>query len=390
MILPPAIIGILGGGQLGRYLALAAMEMGYRVWILDPDPASPAGQVAHRHLCAPYDDASALAELARHAAVVTFEFENVPLEAATRLAQETLVRPDITALEVAQDRIAEKRFLQQSGVRVTPWYPLVVQQDLDAIDEDVFPGVLKTARLGYDGKGQLPVVRAADLPQAWEQLAGVACVLERRVPLQREFSLVLACAADGRRVAFPAAENEHRDGILFLSRVPARIRADDRQHAEAIATRIADRLAYCGVLSIEFFITNDGDLLVNEIAPRTHNSGHYSLDATSISQFAQQVRAICGLRLAPVDLYAPGVMLNLLGDVYPTPDALPDFSDALDQGRARLHLYGKKLARPGRKMGHLTFLGAPGERDAGAAARVALQVWERFSQSVPTEEASPS
>ena len=386
MILPPAIIGILGGGQLGRYLALAAIEMGYRVWILDPDPSSPAGQVAHRHLCAPYDDASALGELARNAAVVTFEFENVPLASAARLAQETLVRPDVKALEVAQDRIVEKRFLQQIGVRVTPWNPLVSDQDLGEFDQGLFPGVLKTARLGYDGKGQLPVASFADLPKAWGQLGGVPCVLEHRVPLQREFSLVLACAADGRRVAFPAAENEHRDGILFLSRVPARIRADDRLQAEAIVARIADRLSYCGVLSVEFFITNEGDLLVNEIAPRTHNSGHFSLDATSISQFAQQVRAICGLRLAPVELYAPGVMLNLLGDMYPSAEGLPDFADVLDQGRGRLHLYGKQVARPGRKMGHLTFLGAPGERDAGSAARVALQVWEQLAAPIVTLE----
>lgn len=383
MILPPSVIGILGGGQLGRYLALSAMEMGYQVWILDPDPECPAGQVANRHLCADYDDASALAEMGKHAAVVTVEFENVPAAAATLLAHNTLLRPDAAALKIAQDRIAEKRFLQEIGIRVAPWQPLVTKLDAEQITEDLFPAVLKTARFGYDGKGQVAVATLRELPAAWEQLGGAPCVLERRIMLQREFSIVLGCAADGRHMAFPAVENEHQEGILFLSRVPARIRADDLLYAEGAASRIAECLTYCGILTVEFFINNEGEVLVNEIAPRTHNSGHYSLDATSVSQFEQQIRAICGLRLAPVELHSPAAMLNLLGHLYPTPNLLPNFGGALEQGRARLHLYGKRVARPDRKMGHMTFLGAPGDRDAGSATRAALQAWEQMSDAAP-------
>lgn len=381
MILPPATIGVLGGGQLGRYLTLAAQEMGYRVWVLDPDPHSPAGQVADRHLCTPYEDPVALAVLAEHAAVVTCEFENVPLAAAQTLEQQVPLRPSAAALAVAQDRIQEKKFLAAKGIPLAPWGPVHTSEDLFVLESRHYPGYLKTARLGYDGKGQFPVVSRVEALDTWEKMDRLPCVMEAHVPLQREISVILARDPDGNTVVFPAAENEHRDGILFLSRVPARISPELLTQAESLAIRIAKALDYCGILSVEFFVTVDGVLLVNEIAPRTHNSGHYTLEATPISQFQQQVRAICGLRLAPTERLLPAVMLNLLGDLYPDTDQWPDFSAVLERPRARLHLYHKSEARKGRKMGHVTLLGAPTDRDTNGLARSACDLWKALGHT---------
>lgn len=376
MILPPAILGLLGGGQLGRYFTLSARTMGYRVWVLDPDPDSPAGRLADRHLCARYDDPEALAELAAHAVVVTCEFENVPAASADWLAERVLLRPAPTALAVAQDRMIEKRFLEEAGVALAPWLPVEDAGASARVAPDwPFPAILKTARLGYDGKGQIPVAGVEDVPRAFRQLGGVPCVLEQRVDLDREVSVVLARGPDGRSRCFPVAENAHRGGILHLSRVPARVAASVRAQAEAVARHIADRLEYCGVLAVEFFLTESGQLLVNEIAPRPHNSGHYTLDAVTVSQFEQQVRAVCGLALVPVDLVAPVAMLNLLGDLWPENGGTPDFARLLSRGRVRLHLYGKPSARPGRKMGHVNVLGVPGEVDASQPARLAETLW---------------
>lgn len=382
MILPPATLGLLGGGQLGRYFTISARNMGYRVWVLDPDPDSPAGRLADRHLCARFDDPGALAELATQAAVVTCEFENVPADSAGWLAGRVLLRPDPRALAIAQDRLAEKRFLEDAGVAVAPWLPV---EDLEAARAAVpdwsLPAILKTARLGYDGKGQLPVRTRDDVARAFSRLGEVPCVLEQRVDLQQEVSVVLARAPDGSCRCFPLAENEHRGGILHLSRVPARVSDAIREQAEAIARHIAERLDYQGVLAVEFFVTASGKLLVNEAAPRPHNSGHYTLDAVTVSQFEQQVRAICGLALVPAEPVAPAAMLNLLGDLWPANGAVPDFSGLLSHPRARLHLYGKPVARPGRKMGHVNILGAPGEADASRPARLAEILWTELRDS---------
>ncbi|MFO8003108.1 5-(carboxyamino)imidazole ribonucleotide synthase [Thioalkalivibrio sp.] len=381
MILPPAVLGLLGGGQLGRYFTLSARTMGYRVWVLDPDPDSPAGRLADRHLCASFEDRDALAELAAHADVITCEFENVPAASAEWLAAHAPMRPNPRALAIAQDRIAEKRFLEDAGVAVAPWLALdSLAAARAAIPDWGFPAILKTARLGYDGKGQVPVSASGGVVRAFRELGDVPCVLEQRVELDREVSVVLARGPDGRCRSFPVAENVHRQGILHLSRVPARIDAALDAQAEAVAQRIAEHLDYCGVLAIEFFVCRTGELLVNEIAPRPHNSGHYTLDAVTVSQFEQQVRAICGLALAPADLIAPVAMINLLGDLWPEGQGLPDLSRVLAQGRARLHLYGKPAARPGRKMGHVNILGVPGESDASQPARLAESLWGELAE----------
>ncbi|MBS0001490.1 MAG: 5-(carboxyamino)imidazole ribonucleotide synthase [Thioalkalivibrio sp.] len=376
MILPPATLGLLGGGQLGRYFTVSARTMGYRVWVLDPDPDSPAGRLADRHLRAGFDDPDALAELAAHAAVVTCEFENVPAASAEWLAGRVLLRPDPRALAIAQDRLAEKRFLEDAGVAVAPWLPVEdIAAARGAAPDWKLPAILKTARLGYDGKGQLPVRTREGVARAFSQLGEVPCVLEQRLELDREVSVVLARAPDGGCRCFPVTENEHRGGILHLSRVPARVSGEIRVQAEAVAQHIAERLDYHGVLTVEFFLSGSGRLLVNEIAPRPHNSGHYTLDAVTVSQFEQQVRAVCGLALAPAELVAPAAMLNLLGDLWPVGASMPDFSRLLSHSRTRLHLYGKPAARPGRKMGHVNTLGAPGEADASRPARLAEGLW---------------
>ncbi|WP_019023303.1 MULTISPECIES: 5-(carboxyamino)imidazole ribonucleotide synthase [unclassified Thioalkalivibrio] len=382
MILPPATLGLLGGGQLGRYFVRAAREMGYAVWVLDPDPHSPAGQVATRHLCQPYEDAETLSALAGQCAVITCEFENIPRPALEWLEANVCLRPGLCALGVAQDRLEEKRFLAEIGVAVAPWRPVTAGGDggEDTSGAPSFPAILKTARLGYDGKGQRPMDHMGDLAAAHAELGGVDCVLEERVQLERELSVVVARTADGRSEAFPVAENVHRDGILHLSRVPARVDEDLSGRAVAIAQLIADRLDYCGVLAVEFFLTMGGELLVNEIAPRPHNTGHYTLDACTVSQFEQQVRAICGLGLAPARLTTPVAMVNLLGDLWPA-DGRPDWSSVLETGRARLHLYGKSEARAGRKMGHLSVLGLPGEEDAMAPTSTAEGLWQELARA---------
>lgn len=383
MILPPAILGLLGGGQLGSYFTQSARTMGYRVWVLDPDPDSPAGRIADRHLCASFDDADTLAELAGAAAVITCEFENVPTASVEWLAAQVPLRPSPKALAIAQDRIAEKRFLEGGGVAVADWLAVDTIAAAEAVPRDRrFPAILKTARLGYDGKGQVPVPGPEMVAEAYLQLGGVPCVLEQRIELEREISVVLARDPAGHCRSFPVAENLHRNGVLHLTRVPARIDAAVRTRAEAIAQRVAEHLGYCGVLAVEFFLTRSGELLVNEIAPRPHNSGHYTLDAVTVSQFEQQVRAVCGLALAPAELTTPVAMINLLGDLWPAGRELPDLSGLLNQGRARLHLYGKRVARAGRKMGHVNVLGVAGERDATESVQLAESLWSQLSQGV--------
>ena len=354
-VVPPATIGVLGGGQLGRYTVVAARLMGYGTVVLDPDPGAPAGRVAGVHLVAPYDDPAALDTMAASCAVVTTEFENPPATALARLARDVTVAPSPAAVRIAQDRIAEKRFLDAAGIPVAPWAPVSAAAGTDDEAGVCFPAIVKTARLGYDGRGQRTVHDEAALAEALADL-GVACVVEQRVPLDLELSVLLARTADGRVATWPIAENDHVGGILDLTVVPARIDAARAAEAVALAERIVVALDYVGVLAVELFMS-EGVLLVNELAPRPHNSGHWTLDASATSQFAQQVRAVCGLALGPTEVVGEGAvaMVNMLGERWTGGD--PDWARALGDPDVRLHLYGKAEARPGRKMGHLTVLG---------------------------------
>jgi 5-(carboxyamino)imidazole ribonucleotide synthase len=367
-ISPPATIGMLGGGQLGRYAIVAARLAGYGTVVLDPDPTAPAGAVADLHLVAGYDDGGALDVLAARCAVVTTEFENPPAFALQRLARTIAVAPPPAAVAIAQDRIAEKSFLQRVAIPVATGVALIDNADLAAVDTLDGPLLVKTARLGYDGKGQLAVNDADDVKTAWTELGLVPCVVEQRVALDAEVSVVLARCADGRTVTYPVAENVHRNGILDLSIVPARVDSDVAADAQRLATDIAAALDYVGVLAVEMFVAGSR-LLVNELAPRPHNSGHWTLDAARTSQFAQQIRAVTGSGLGATAMTAPAVaMVNLLGDLWA--DGEPDWARALADPSARLHLYGKEPPRPGRKMGHLTVLGGGAAERALALRRV--------------------
>lgn len=354
---PPATIGMLGGGQLGRYALVAARALGYRTMVLDPDPLAPAGAVADEHLVAPYDDTTALDRLAVGADLVTVEFENPPARALTRLAAAVRVAPSPAALAIAQDRRLEKQFCTESGFPVGPYQ--VIEPDGAPLGSDLVgpsagpgPWIMKTARLGYDGRGQRRVGRAADVEAIWAELGGVACVLEQQLDLEAELSVIVARTPDARVATYPVAENVHVDGILDLTVVPARVPADLADRAVGLGMAVADALDYVGVLAVEMFVV-DGQLLVNELAPRPHNSGHWSIDAAWTSQFEQQIRAVCGLGLGRTAASVPAAaMANLLGDLWG--DRPPDWTLALEHPDAKLHLYGKHEARPGRKMGHLT------------------------------------
>lgn len=373
MILPGATLGVVGGGQLGRMFALRARAMGYRVIVLDPDPRSPAGAVADRQLEAAYDDRGALAELAECCDAITTEFENVSADALDFLQRTRPVRPSGHAIAIVQDRILEKAHLAGAGFRTAPFRPIRTDAELAAAALAItMPAILKTARLGYDGKGQIAVGNVAELAAGWTALGRVRCVLERRLPLELELSVVLARGVDGTVVAFPVGENRHRDGILDTTVVPARIAPEMTRNARDIACAIAASLDYVGVLGVELFVADGGQLFVNEIAPRPHNSGHYTMDACGVDQFEQQVRAMCALPLGRPDLLSPVAMANLMGDLWTA--GTPHWDRALALPGVRLHLYGKSEARPGRKMGHLTSLAATAGNalDLVIAAREAL------------------
>jgi 5-(carboxyamino)imidazole ribonucleotide synthase len=357
VILPGATLGVLGGGQLGRMFALRARVMGYRVAVLDPEPASPAGQVADCHLAAAYDDVGALDRLASTCAAVTIEFENVPAASLERLARTLPVRPAAAAVAVAQDRIREKTSLAEHGFATAPFRAVTDPAGLEAALAAIpLPAVIKTSRLGYDGKGQAIVEQREQAGAAFARLGGVPCVFERRLELEREISVVLARGADGAVAPFPVGENRHRDGILETTVVPARIPEPLAREARDLATAVAQSLDYVGVLAVELFVAEGGRLFVNEIAPRPHNSGHWTLDACSTDQFEQQIRALCGLPLADPRLLSPVAMVNLLGDLWR--HGTPPWGEAFRRPGVRLHLYGKAEARPGRKMGHLNCLAA--------------------------------
>lgn len=372
--LPPGSwLGVLGGGQLGRMFCMAAQSMGYRVCVLDPAADAPAGAVAEQHIIAAYEDAAALDELGARCAAVTTEFENIPAASLQRLARRCRVRPAADAVAVAQDRIAEKRFFRSCGVEVVEHAAVRSDTDVTTLDPALVPGILKTARLGYDGKGQVDVAERSSLIAAWQQLRSVECVLEQRVALRRELSVIVARGTDGAKAYFAPIENEHRGGILAVSTIPAPLEPAQAERARSIAARIADALQYVGVLCVELFELADGRLLVNEIAPRPHNSGHATIEACASSQFVQQVRTLSAMPLGDPTLLAPAVMLNLLGELWIAGGAshAPAFEQVLAIPGACLHLYGKAEARAGRKMGHVTVLGGTLQQAHERACRVA-------------------
>ena len=355
MIAPGSWLGLLGGGQLGRMFTMAAQSMGYKVMVLDPGDHSPAGSVADEHLRADYLDRAALKKMAAQCAAATTEFENVPAESLAFLAQHCSVSPSADAVAVAQDRIREKTFLSDHGLDVAPFAVIAGAADLDERRlAPLLPGILKLARLGYDGKGQVRVSSPQAVRAAFAELGGKPCVLEKFLALEREISVVVARGFDGEVVTWPVAENQHAAGILDVSIVPARVPAQLADAARAAAMKVAESLDYRGVLCVEFFVLRDGALVVNEIAPRPHNSGHYTIDACVTSQFEQQARVMCSLPLGDTAMHCPAVMVNLLGDVWAGGE--PQWRQVLHHPRAKLHLYGKTEARAGRKMGHYTVL----------------------------------
>jgi len=357
IINPGSRIGVLGGGQLGRMFAMAARRLGYRVHTLAPEGDTPTGQVSDVEITAPYDDLDAVARFAGAVDVVTFEFENVPAAAAVIAEKHAIVRPNGRALHVAQNRIREKSFVADLGVPVTPFAPVRTDGELQqALSTVGCPAVLKTASFGYDGKGQAMIGETAAAAAAWESLRRQESILEAFVTLDREISIIGARAVDGSLVTFAAFENVHRHHILDVTVSPASVvEAIARQAADATRA-VMEALDYVGILCIEFFVTRDGRLLFNEMAPRPHNSGHLTFDACRTSQFEQQVRAICGLPLGSPDLIQPAAMANILGHLWS--DGEPNWRAALAFPDIKLHLYGKSDARPGRKMGHLTALAA--------------------------------
>ncbi len=374
-IAPGATLGVLGGGQLARMFVHAAQSMGYRTAVLDPDADSPAGLVSHEHIRAPYLDPLGLERLGERCAAITTEFENVPAAALETLARRRPVSPSAASVSICQDRAAEKAAFVRSGIACAPHARVASRRDVASADAGLFPGILKTATLGYDGKGQVGVAGREDLATAWAGLGEVACVLEQRLALAAEISVIVARGRDGTVVHLPVQDNVHANGILAVTRVPARARVAPALQAQAIASaeRLATALDYVGVLCVEFFVLADGSLVANEMAPRPHNSGHYSVDACDGSQFELQVRTLAGLPLVQPRLHSPCVMLNLLGDLWQHDSAAPrapDWDALLALPGAHLHLYGKAEARPGRKMGHLSFTAASAA-DAEAAARAA-------------------
>jgi 5-(carboxyamino)imidazole ribonucleotide synthase len=359
-------LGVIGGGQLGSYFVLAAQSMGFRVVVLEPDSNSPAGKLADEHIVAEYDDQSALDRLAAQCSAVTVEFENPPVESLEYLSQRIIVRPSPDAIAIAQDRRKEKNFCVEHGIPVAQFAVIESNADINAaMTDEVLPGILKTARLGYDGKGQIRVTDRDALISAFKELGGAPCVLEKLLPLEDELSIVLARGVDGEVVTYEATQNVHVNGVLDLSTAPIN---DDEltRNASAVAQQIATGLDYVGVLAVEFFVVG-GELLVNELAPRPHNSGHWTLDAAQTSQFEQQVRTLVGMPLGATAMTYPAVaMVNLLGDRWANGE--PDFARAAGDASAHLQLYGKSEAKPGRKMGHITVIGSDVESIATHAA----------------------
>ena len=385
----PMTLGVMGGGQLGRMFVQAAQAMGFVTVVLDPDPASPAGLIAHHHIATALDDPAGLAELAQRCDAITTEFENVPAPALRTLAAQRTVAPSANCVAVAQDRLLEKahfvRCAPISGVSPAPHAAVESAAEAAVVPAHLLPGILKTTRLGYDGKGQVRVTTREELAAAWVQLGGVSCVLEQIMPLQAECSVIVARGADGQTAVFPVQANTHHSGILAITEVfDGALPAELAARAQASTVAIANHLNYVGVLCVEYFIVKnsagEADLIVNEMAPRPHNSGHYSQNACDMSQFDAQVRALAGLPLPTPRQHSPALMVNLLGDLWFEPNALraqrvdapvsPPWAAVLALPGTHLHLYGKASARPGRKMGHLNITGAT----AHAVRETAVQV----------------
>jgi 5-(carboxyamino)imidazole ribonucleotide synthase len=356
VIAPGAALGVLGSGQLGRMFTIAARRMGYRVHTFSPDEDTPTGQVADVEVTAPYDDLEALRAFARQVDVVTFEFENVPSEAIQAIEECAPVRPSGAALHVAQQRAREKSFLADRGIPTAAFARAATFDELwEAVVRVGTPAVIKTAAFGYDGKGQHKVSSHADVDHIWTAIGHQEAVVEQFVSLQAEVSVIAARGIDGEIREYPLFENRHADHILDVTTAPASVPPAVAARASEITRAILEELQYIGVLCVEFFLSTDGDLLVNELAPRPHNSGHLTFDAAVTSQFEQQVRAICGLPLGATDLMRPAAMANLLGDLWE--DGEPNWSAACRFPEVKLHVYGKSSPRPGRKMGHLTATG---------------------------------
>ena len=350
-------LGVIGGGQLGRYFVQAAQVLGFRTVVLEPDQLSPAGAVADHHIVAAYDDSDALTELADLCSAVTVEFENPPVATLEFLAERIIVRPSPNAVAIAQDRRREKQFCVDNRIQVAPFAVIENLDDVGAIADradELFPAILKTSRMGYDGKGQQRLANYTELRGAFTALGNVPCVLEKLVPLDDELSVIVARGVDGEVVTYEPTRNLHVDGVLDVSSAPIP-NSQVTEHARKVALRLAEALDYVGVLGVEFFVSG-GELLVNEVAPRPHNSGHWTIDAAQTSQFEQQVRALVGMPLGSTAMTHPAVvMLNLLGDRWAHGD--PNFALAASDSAAHLHLYGKSEAKPGRKMGHLSVVG---------------------------------
>lgn len=380
-ILPGSYLGILGGGQLGRMFTHAAQAMGYKVCVLDPDVNSPAGAVAEKHIQADYTDHAALKEMASICAAASTEFENVPAQALDELeALGVYVAPRSTGVSVAQNRITEKKFLAtwQKEAGIGPALHLVIEREADLahVSDDLFPGILKTARMGYDGKGQVTVLNHAELNNAWHTFGQVPCVLEKRMDLDFEVSSLVARGHDDEVLAYPVAQNIHKNGILHTSTVPApSLKPEQEVKIIEAAKAIIRRLDYVGVLCIEFFVLKSGEIVANEIAPRPHNSGHYTQNACVTSQFEQQVRAMARVPLGGTQLVQPSIMLNILGDEWLTSGAQvePLWHEVLALPAAKLHLYGKREPRLARKMGHINFV-ASQAAEVAAACEKAIKV----------------
>jgi 5-(carboxyamino)imidazole ribonucleotide synthase len=373
VILPGSVVGVLGSGQLGRMFAIAARQMGYRVHVLSPDSDTPAGQVADVEVAAAYDDLDAIRAFASNVAVVTFEFENVPAATAAAAEERAPVRPGGGVLHVCQQRLREKGFLAAAGLPVPDFLAIRSAEDLRVgLAKVGAPAVLKTAAFGYDGKGQAKVGSLVEAEDAWAAVGRSECILEAYVEFEREVSVVAARGLDGSFAHYGVIENVHRRHILDVSVSPAPVDPGVEEGAVALARTVLEELDVVGLLCVEMFVTRHGSLLINELAPRTHNSGHLTVDACVTSQFEQQLRAVCGLPLGSTDRLRPAAMANLLGDLWS--EGEPDWAAASGFPEVKLHLYGKAEARPGRKMGHLTALAATtGEaRDRVLAARRAL------------------
>ena len=377
----PATLGVMGGGQLGRMFVHAAQRLGYATAVLDPDAQSPAGMVSHQQVKTPYGDDAGLQQLAGLCDAVTTEFENVPAAALRTLAMTLPVAPSAACVAMAQNRIEEKAHFTAcadvSGVSVAPYAVIETPAQLQAVPASLLPGILKTARLGYDGKGQMRVTNVAELAAAWAALKQVPCVLEKLMPLKAECSVIVARGFDGSVVSFAPQRNVHVDGVLAVTHAyPSNMPEAQSKRAQDATESIARQINYVGVLCVEFFMVDDGSehggLIVNEMAPRPHNSGHYTMDACDVSQFDLQVHAMAGLPLPQPRQHSPAIMLNLLGDVWFDLNGqprTPDWQAVLSLPGTHLHLYGKLDARPGRKMGHLNITGA----DADAVMAVARQ-----------------